>query len=195
MAADVELVDPERADDLIVRGQPLAVEPDVGRVVEARKLQTRGLPGLALGHDELRAVPPWAFELLGVDVVEVGPDVKIGVEPVGDHRRHRCRRHGGGVPAGCVESGRRHRCAVRRDLGGRAQEPPLAQLPGGVHRALGPRATEADELHNRRQADAETHGGAVSNSHRVLLPSVPSHHTAGHRTGTRYRLVPSIRDR
>jgi hypothetical protein len=151
---NVELVDAEGADDKFSCGQLLAVEPDIGRVVDAGKLQSSNLSGV-FGRDlELGPIPPRTPELSGVDVFEVGAEVEIGVETVGHQSRHRGRWHRARVPAARVIPRARHRRRVARDLRSGLQGPPFGQLAGGAHRVtrLSTRVSEENDNHSEESA-------------------------------------------
>ena len=99
---DVEIVGDVHADDAVVVGQQLAVEPDLGAIVDPGELQrVVRVPGR---RGERRAVPPVLSVEIRRDVVaQIGADVEIGIDAVvlqglQDGRGHPPDR----VPAGVV---------------------------------------------------------------------------------------------
>ena len=100
---DVDLVRAKGAVDDVPPRQLLAVEPDIGGVVDAVELQACNLPSRVFRHVELGPVPPGALELLRVYLFEVCTEVEIGVAAVGNQCRHRGRGHRSRKPAIGIE--------------------------------------------------------------------------------------------
>ncbi len=176
-------------------GQLLAVEPDIGRVVDARKLQPGDLPRFISRDVELGPVPPRTVELSAVDLFEIGAEVEIGVETVGHQRRHWCRRHRGRVPPARFEPRRRKRGTAVGDLG---------QPPGGPsRRSAVARCSPIPQAHRTRRSTTsgqfQRSDKAKGNASFASLPLVSSTspHTTSNRVDIRVRYPPplSIRDR
>ncbi len=133
----VELVGVVHADDLSVVRDQVAVEPDLGAVVDAGQLQQVG--GVACGRLERRAVPPVLLvevlrhlveQVLAVVEVRVGAVVLQRLEDGGGHVAD-------GVPARRRVVGTGHGRAVGTQLGGGRELPAVRQFDP-VGRLLGP---------------------------------------------------------
>ena len=82
-AAEIEFEDAPGPGDVVLAGDLLAVEPDVGAVVHAIEVQDDGTSGEAGGQAKLGAIPPAALVRAGVEHGEVGEHAADGVVHAG----------------------------------------------------------------------------------------------------------------
>ena len=137
---DVELDATIRARDGARIRETLPVEPDVRTVVDAVEVQRKSPAPHRRRNPERRAIPPWDGECarglhsgmhkVRADLVrhprelaEVHPEERIAVQAIVDKRTSNSRRHRRTIPAGRIESRRRHRRAVYARLRRRLDEP------------------------------------------------------------------------
>ena len=178
---DVELVVVVHPDDLAVVGDAVAVEPDVGAVVDAGEVQQVGL--LAGRRGERGPVPPVLLvEVLGDLGEQVLAVVQVGVDAVvlqrlqhgGRHPAHR-------MPGGVVVTGAGHRVAVGAELAGRLELPAAGQFDvlGGLRRG----GLEHPEVTGADQQEHDDDDRSERLRHRRLTPRIDV--ATGQRRGRR----------
>ena len=162
-----ELVAAERARDLVGSGDPLAVEPDVGAVVDPVEAQPERAAGRRGRQRELRAVPPGRAERAVAGHGQVGEvlsdrvrgarqraeghaEVGIGIGAVADEGADDRARNGRAMPALGPEANPGHRLPLDHDLPGGLDRP--AGIEGLVKagRIGGPRRRRQGEQQRRR---------------------------------------------
>jgi hypothetical protein len=125
----------ERAESLGGVSDLLAVEPDVGPVIDAVELQPDVACAGPGGDDEFPPVPPGDLERLGRDGFQVLADEDVGVSVVLDEGPHDRRGDGGRVPALDLEARLGNRLAARLDFFRGLEEPDVVKADGPVERA------------------------------------------------------------
>ena len=112
-----------------------AVEPYLGRIVDAFEVQRQALAGERRGQHELAAIPVVLAcqRFRNREIVE--SVVRVGIDAASDQRGQHGAGHRGGVPMGIVEAGARQRRAVGRNLR-RGFEAPASQRPDAVCKRL-----------------------------------------------------------